>query len=194
VDMHTLLAENPIDMKKLSEYLDGLPNEQRIAEVATMNGKEQEKLFEAADGFMALDLDFYAPTSGGAFNQVIHHGRNNIPLFTRFQKRFCLPDRETDPEQRWGYNHQTMALFTGPGYFVAKQHNDMEVVVDYYDVPPAKPEAWPKILPNSARLSRFVYYHTRDYLRRVSKNVSIGRASRNDEWMPNWFVLCREDK
>lgn len=193
VDLHSLLAENPIDMKKLSGYLDSLSNEERIAEAVTMTAKEQEKLFEAADGFMALNLEYYAPTSGGAFKEVIHHGRNSLPLFTRFQKRFCLPDRETEQPQRWGYNHQAMSFFTGPGYFIAKQHNDKEVVIDYFDVPPARPESWPNILPNSARLSRFVYFHTRDYMRGVSKNVSIGRAKRNDEWMPNWFVLCRED-
>ena len=69
------------------------------------------------------------------------------------------------------------------------------MVIDYYDVPPKgapRPESWPKVRPNHARLSRFVYHRTRDYMRGVSKHVSIGRAMKDGKVMDNWFVLCRE--
>jgi len=137
MEMHRILAEPKIDPQKLSDYLDGLENTARIAEVATMTAREQSRLFEAARGFHPVNLDFYAPASGRPLAEVIHHGRNSLPLFTRFQKRFCRPDRATGEEQRWGYNHQPMAFFTGPGYFVARQSDDREVVIDYYQVPPA---------------------------------------------------------
>jgi hypothetical protein len=66
-------------------------------------------------------------------------------------------------------------------------------VVDYRVLPPDKPAAWPKIIPNSARLSRFIYNGTVDYLRRVSKNVVIGRAYRRDKPMDAWFALVRRE-
>jgi hypothetical protein len=194
MEMHKILAEKSIDPKRLGEYFDGLNNEARIAEVGTMTAAEQARLFEAVKGFRPLNLDDYAPSSGKPLQEVIHHGKNSLPLFSRFQKRFCLPDRKTSVDQRWGYNHQPLSLITGPGYFVCKIAEAGEVVVDYFEVPPSKPEAWPPILDNSARLSRFIYYHTRDYLRGVSKNVSIGRATRNGQLMKNWFVLCREGR
>ena len=49
----------------------------------------------------------------------------------------------------------------------------------------------PAILPNDARLSRFVFNQTKDLVRGVSKHVSIGRASRGTRQLDNWFVLCR---
>jgi len=194
MEMHKILAEKSINPKRLCEYLDGLDNQARIAEVATMTAAEQARLFEAVKGFMPLNLDYYAPAAGKPLQEVIHHGKNSLPFFSRFQKRFCLPDRKTAVDQRWGYNHQPLSLITGPGYFVCKNSEAGEVLVDYYEVPPNKPESWPPILDNSARLSRFIYYHTRDYLRGVSKNVSIGRATRNGQLMKNWFVLCREGR
>jgi hypothetical protein len=67
------------------------------------------------------------------------------------------------------------------------------VVVDYKLLPNEKPAEWPKILPNTARLSRFIYNCTNDWMWKVSKHVTVGRARRDSGWMPNWFVLCRED-
>ena len=81
----------------------------------------------------------------------------------------------------------------GPGYYVAYDRGADEVLVDYLRQPPRHPEGWPEILPNSARLSRFVYNGTQDVLRRVSKHVSIGRAMRNQKWMDAWFILIRQD-
>ena len=80
---------------------------------------------------------------------------------------------------------------TGADTFVARLASDHEVVVDYYETPPAKPASWPPILPNSARLSRFIYYRTRDILRGVSEHVAVGRATRESKPLDNWFVLCR---
>jgi len=43
---------------------------------------------------------------------------------------------------------------TGPGYFVAKQASDLEVVIDDCEVPSRESPSWPAILPNSARRER----------------------------------------
>ncbi len=82
----------------------------------------------------------------------------------------------------------------GPGYFVAYPYeNEGEVLVDYLRVPPKRPAEWPEILPNSSRLSTFVYNGTQDVLRGVSKHVTIGRAFKGGKPLSAWFVLCRED-
>jgi hypothetical protein len=130
--------------------------------------------------------------------EVIHEGKNSLALFTRFQKRFCRPARETNPPELWGYNEQAMRLVTGPGYFVAYQPAEPlalagGVVIDYRRVPPDRPAGWPAILPNTARLSRFIYNGTVDVMRRVSDHVTIGRAMRGSQPMDNWFVLVRRD-
>ena len=71
---------------------------------------------------------------------------------------------------------------------------ETERALDYLRVPPERPEHWPAILPNSARLSRFVYNGTRDILRGVSKHVTIGQAMKGGKPMSAWFVLCRDDE
>jgi hypothetical protein len=85
-----------------------------------------------------------------------------------------------------------MAWLTGPGYFVCHQDGAAPAAIDYRIVPPETPPGWPGVKPNDQGLSRFVYAHMVDYLRRVSAHVVIGRAYRDGKEMPNYFVLCRE--
>jgi len=193
MSVHDYFKESKVDLKGLSKYFDDLKSEARVAEARSLTAKEQAALFDAAKGFKPLTIDDFVPPSHQAFKPVIHYGKNSLPLFSIFEKRFCRPDNDHNKKELWGYNEQAMKFFTGPGYFIARQHNGEEVVIDYYEVPSRKPESWPTILPNSAKLSRFVYFHTRDYMRGVSKHVSIGKASKNDKPMNNWFVLCREE-
>ena len=49
-----------------------------------------------------------------------------------------------------------------------------------------------KVKELQARLARFIYHRTRDFMRGVSEHVTIGRATREGKPMDNWFVLCRE--
>ncbi len=154
----------------------------------------QRAIDDAAKGKRVTTIDDIVPPGTPAVKEVIHWGRNSLLMFTRFQKRFCRPDdaEAAAKGELWGYNHQTMSLFTGPGYFVAYNIADGEVLVDYTRLPPRGAPGWPKVLSNSARLSYFVYNGTRDTLRGVSKHVTIGRAARGEKIMNNWFVLCRE--
>ncbi len=184
---------NDVDLKGLSEYLDSLSNETRIMEARSLSAGEQALLFDRAKGWKPLTLDDFVPEDIAPLQEVIHFGRNSLPAFTLFEKRFCRPDTHEAARVLWGYNEQPLKLITGPGYFVARQASADEVVIDYCEIPSSKPNPWPKILPNSARLSRFIYYKTRDYMRGVSRHVSIGRATRDGRPMNNWFVLCRND-
>jgi hypothetical protein len=122
-------------------------------------------------------------------HEVIHRGRNTLPAFNHFEKRFCRPSAEA--RELWGYNEQSMKWAVGPGYFVTREGDAGEVVIDYYETPPRKPEGWPEIISNKARLGRFVYHEMKDFMRGLSAHVSIGRAARRGSMMDAWFVLCR---
>ena len=66
------------------------------------------------------------------------------------------------------------------------------MVVDYFQVPDgAVADGWPRIVANDWRLQRFVYHETRDFMRRVSRDVSIGAAFKREKPLDHYFVLCR---
>lgn len=185
-------SRGSVELKGLSAYLDGLDHRSRFAQVRRLNGRRQARLFEAAKGFRPVTLDDFVPKDVGTMQPVIHHGKNSLPIFSHFQKRFCRPEGRKGRHELWGYNEQLLKPVTGPGYFIVRPAEKGEVVIDYREVPPDRAQGWPRILPNSARLSRFVYYMTQDYMRGVSAHVSIGRATRYGKPLNNWFILCRE--
>lgn len=183
-----------IDLPGLATFLDGLDHAGRVRETRKLRKAHQSRLFEAVKSAKALTLADFVPEGTPALTEVIHDGRNTLPTFNYFQKRFCRPEGGKGDEL-WGYNEGSTRWLVGPGYFVTKVSPEGapgEIVIDYYEIPPGKPTSWPEIRQNSAGLSRLVYYHMRDYMRGVSKHVSIGRAYRDDKAMDAWFVLTRE--
>ena len=190
MDIHALFGPQ-FAPASVAGALDGLGEPERIDAVAHLRRKELAALYEAAASNPPLQLTDLVPASVPGRTEVIHEGKNSLPLFTRFQKRFC---RAAKGDELWGYNEQVNRLFTGPGYFVA-HHDGGQLVIDYRVLPEAGPQdlpaGWPRIIPNSARLSRFIYNGTVDVMRRVSDRVSIGRAQRNGKPMDNWFALVR---
>ena len=194
-ELSGLLADSPVNAQRVADLLDGLAHEQRVLVIRTLGRTQQRALYAAVDGFRPLRLaDMVAPDTED-FVPVRHYGRNTLPLFTHFEKRFCRP-RGADhdkPGELYGFNFQSMAPLTGPGYFVA--HEDPgrpEIWVDYRRVPSEHPEGWPEIAVNERGLSRFVYGSMVDTLRGVSEHVTIGSAARKGKDMNSWFVLCRE--
>jgi hypothetical protein len=190
------LIEDEIDLPRLREVLDGLGHIGRVATIRGWDRRTQARLYEAAKGFLPIGLDFFVPSGTEPLVEVIHHGKNSLPAFTHFQKRFCRPKEGASQEELWGYNHTSEPVKTpvGPGFFVVHAApEDGEVDIDYTRLPPAKPDAWPEILPNDARLSRFVYNGLIDRMRGISSHVSIGRGYKGGKAMDAWFVLCRED-
>jgi hypothetical protein len=162
--------------------------------VLSIEPKEQRELWKLCEG-QTIDADHFVPPATGTLVEVIHHGRNSLPAHNFFQKRFTRAEEASS--DLYGYNEQSWAWLTGPGYFVAhdtanEKEPPGEYVIDYTRIPAKKVASWPKILPNDARLGRFVYAGTKDYMRRVSAHVSIGRAHRDGRPMNAWFVLCRD--
>ncbi len=184
-------------MHEVESFLDALTPDARVEAIRSLGRSHQARLFEAAQGHRPISLRDLVPADREPQQEVVHRGKNSLPLFNTFAKVFVRPPSGPPAQELWGYNRAGGFIETvvGPGYFVAVPHEvPGEVLVDYLRVPPERPSDWPEILPNSARLSRFVYFGTQDILRGVSKHVSIGRATKGGKPMSAWFVLCRQDE
>jgi len=191
-----MIADAEVRPDLVAALLDGLSDELRPRVVRRLGPADQRALYEKVEGFAALRLvDLVAP-SRADLQEVRHLGRNTLPAFRIFEKRFCrLPGTDpAAPESLAGYNFQTMSILTGPGYFVAREDPEHhEVLVDYNQLPTSRPDSWPQIRSNERGLSRFVYGFMVDRLRRVSEHVTIGSAARKGKDMGSYFVLSRAD-
>lgn len=174
----------------LSAYLDGLSQTERIAEVRRLSARQQAALFERCAGAPPFTLTDLVPAEVAVGKTVIMAGRNSLPLFRLFEKRFTrLPSGDIA-----GFNFQTMSPVTGPGYFKVVQ-SGAEILIDYTQIPePSEvPPGWPAVRGNASGLSVLIYNKLHDYCRRVSQDVLIGRATRLGKPMNNYFVLARGD-
>lgn len=192
-----LISDGPIDIEGLAKQLDEGGHAQRVGWVHALDGRGQARLWQAAEG-RSVSIAEMVPPQTGPLVPVIFHGKNSLPMFSRFQKRFCRPAAGVERDELWGYNYQPtrwLAPLTGPGYYVAYDASAApgSVAVDYTRLPESHPPEWPEIVDNHYRLSRFIYAGMIDYLRRVSEHVLIGRATRGGRELPNYFALCRED-
>jgi hypothetical protein len=191
MDLNHALLKGDADVKQIGAYLDGLDDSRRIEAVRQLSGRAQALLFEAAKGVFSLKLEGLVPAQVAPLVEVPHYGINSLPMFRRFVKVFCRP--KPGATELWGYNRSGGFVETvvGPGYYVAYEHEDGQVLIDYTRLPEGKPETWPELLRNEARFGRFVYAGMQDVLRGVSKHVTIGRAIRHGKVADNWFALCR---
>jgi hypothetical protein len=202
MDLSVLL--DPLDLPRLVKVLDELGHAGRLDTVRAWDEGVMAKLYEALKGYAPVTLDYFVPPEVPALTEVIHHGKNSLPAFTHFQKRFCKPDGDVKG-QLWGYNENPAFVlwFAGAGYYVARDWDPGEIAIDYTQIPPGKVSTWPDDLQKNERGfgPRVVYGNMIDIMRGLSKHVSIGRAKRvktpgkpeSAEWMDAWFVLCRED-
>ena len=191
-EIQKLMKEDPIDRVALAELLDDADHPQRVAAIRTFTGKQQANLWDACMGH-STSLEDLVPPEHPAATEVIHVGRNSLPAFRDFEKRFSRDEARDDAV--YGYNEGATRPLIGPGYFVAHlDENRNEIGVDYLMVPPDGanlPDDWPTVVPNERGLQRFVYAGMVDYLRRTSDHVLIGRAWRKGRVTSNYFVLCR---
>ena len=191
-----MISDSGVAAATLSKFLDELDETTRTRVVRGLGRRHQQALYGKVEGFAPLGLVDLVPPARSDLEEVRHLGRNSLPAFKIFEKRFCrLPGNRPDaPETLAGYNFQAMSPVTGPGYFVARDDTKTrEVLVDYHLLPDQKPSDWPPIRSNERGLSRFVYGFMIDRLRRVSKHVTIGSAARNGRDLGSFFVLNRAD-
>jgi hypothetical protein len=204
-----LITDPDAGVADIAAVLDALDGRARWALLSGLGRAEQRALYRKADAD-AMDLA-HLVAGAGSLVEVIHDGLNTLPVpppIRRFQKRFCRPDGST-VDRLFGYNEGPTRRLLGPGYFVALPTAAPDivapladdrrawrerggVVVDYFQVPdaPVAP-GWPRVVPNSRGLQRFVYHGTRDFVRRVSEHVSIGAAYKGERALDHYFILCR---
>ena len=187
-----LVRAEPPDPRAIAAFLDGLSYAGRVEAISALQGPWlQRRLYEAVKDTPRVTLDDLVPAGTPPLTEVIYEGKNSLPAFTRFQKRFCRPPGAAGATELWGYNNQTLAWLTGPGYFVVHD-STRGAGIDYREVPTEHPDGWPEIHGNDRGISRLVYGDMIDYMRRVSRDVFIGSAFRNGKERGNFFVLCRK--
>jgi hypothetical protein len=201
VDLKSLVLDSSTSIDSIAEALDkASPSERRDAALS-LNRNEQRALYDKAAASRPLTLPDFVPDDRQPLTQVRHFGRNTLPMMRRlqlFEKRFCRPEDRAD--RLFGYNQSPFIGTIGPGFFVAVKTNGHEgwpergaIVVDYFQVPDGKVDStWPKVIPNTQGLQKFVYHKTRDFMRRVSSHVTIGAAYKVEKKLDHYFVLVRE--
>ncbi len=181
-------------IESVKTYLDGLDTDARISQVRSLTPAAQRRLWILSTDTQ-LTLEDFVPEQSNPLSPVRHFGRNTLPLFKMFEKRFCRPPTDSGSNGLWGYNEGATRAAVGPGYFVCR-YTDGDprgtVVIDYTLTPGGKCDGWPDITPNKKGLSRLVYFGMQDFMRRVSDHVTIGRAYVKGKETNNFFVLCRE--
>lgn len=207
-----LIDDDRTGIDAIGTYLDGLDPAARWGEVRELDRARQRTLYEKAAHAAPIDFAHFVG-SAPPRREVIHDGVNTLPLprpLRRFQKRFCRPDAAGPSAgpgrggaggdaRLFGYNEGPTRRVIGPGFFVAIPTAGRPgwtargaVVVDYFQVPDgAVADGWPRVVDNDHRLQRFVYRHTRDFMRRVSREVSIGAAFKGERPLDHYFVLHR---
>ena len=181
-------------LDEIAHWLDNQTPENRLQTIQSLNKADQRTLFEKCANTAPLTLDYFCAEPNV---EVIHDGKNSLPAFQLFQKRFV----RLDDDRVIGYNHASTMGVIGPGYFVLKETNENpewaqhgSVVVDYYEVLDANtpiPSTWPKVKGNHQGLQIFVYNKMHDFMRRVSTHVSIGSAFKKGKSIDSYFLLCR---
>ena len=178
-----------IGADELHQALDALDGDGRVAFVRCLNGRRQTHLWDLVEAHMEASVAQVHPDDLAPGATAVFEGRNSMAMFNRFQKRFTRPEAE---RLLWGYNEQTWAWFTGPGYFVAEeQPDDGTLLFDYERLPTQPPDAWPTVKPNAGFPAGIVYGKMIDVVRAVSRDVLIGKAFRLGKPRGQFFTLGR---
>ena len=134
--------ETEPNISQIGENLNGMDHEGRKQWMHSMGKKQMAKLFETSQ--ISPLQSFFVPPQKNDLEEVIHHGKNSLPVSSFFQKRFARPTGQNpqDPKEVCGYNHQDLAWLTGPGYFILHRCDEglSDSVIDYYLTPEQKCE------------------------------------------------------
>lgn len=202
MDLQTLLSDDAAGIERIAEALDAASASARNEAVLSLNRSQQRTLYRKAAASPALDLEHFVPRERASLQSVSHRGKNTLPMprgLQLFEKRFCRP--QDGSNRLFGYNESPFINVIGPGFFVgittdgdAAWQQRGSMVFDYFQVPDGPvADGWPRVVPNTYRLQRFVYHRTRDFMRRVSRHVSIGTVYRAEKPLHSYFVLVRQD-
>jgi len=188
-----LLGYGHIDIDTLATRLEALDESGRVGFVRDLKKADMLRLWDATEG-REVTADDFVPRGTRIGTEVIHKGKNSLPAFSDFEKRFTPADGL--PGTVYGYNHNWFNFSSaGPGYFIGHTRpGDTHFGLDYYVVPPAHaklPSTWPKVRKNEIGLQVFIYSKMIDYMRKVCDGVTIGRAWTRGKRTSNFFLLAR---
>src|SRR5262245_51828269 len=113
-----LLIDAAASFSELSAASDALSMDERLLLLAQISRRQLRELYALASLKSPTHenpLELLVPAKDEA---VDWHGRNNLPLFRRFVKRFT---RTTDSQTLVGHNQNApwVNALIGPGYFCA---------------------------------------------------------------------------
>lgn len=184
------------DAGEIASFLDSLVLADQISAARSLQGGSlQGALWKAVSQVPRVSTDQMVPADYPELRPIIFHGKNSLPVFTDFQKICFRPEGCAGQSVAWGYNETKIRNWIGAGYYVLHDTADSAhggAAFDYTQLPDKGLPAWPEVLPNTAGISRFIYAHMIDYMRRVSEDVFIGSAVRNGREMNSYFVVVRE--
>ena len=123
--LSTELKRGAADMDGLAAWLDGLSNAERSAEVLTLNKSAQKTLWTLC-AERTVAIEDLVPVGTPSLKPVRHIGKNSLPVFSRFEKRFCRID--ADPNLLVGYNEGPTRPYVGPGDFTTRLSDEAERV------------------------------------------------------------------
>jgi hypothetical protein len=180
------MIEKGASLADISAHVDALAASDRIAQVRMLGHREQEKLWEIAKGRAPLDLSSFVDATEST---IIYEGKNTLPAFSYFQKRFWRPASGDVV----GYNHNGgfVTALTGPGYFLTVGADDGEILFDYTKSVSVQPPGWPALRENSGMLAGVVFGGMKDYCRYVARGTVIGAAFKGGKPRNQYFMLTR---
>src|SRR2546425_13155215 len=87
-----LVRAEPPDRRAITAFLDGLSHVERVEAMRALGGARlQARLYAAVAGAPRVTLTDLVPPDAPPLREVIFEGKNSLPAFTLFQKRFCRP-------------------------------------------------------------------------------------------------------
>jgi hypothetical protein len=196
-----MIGENT-PITEIAQALDAMDAQTRWSQFQSMGRSDMRELYARAEASAPLTLDDFVPHGVPSRVPVVHRGRNSLPLPQSqrfFSKVMCRPEGQDD--RLFGFNDAPLGWMLGPGYYIAVPTAGESaweargsVVVDYFRVPdgPVAP-GWPRVRANWVGLQVLVYHRTRDFMRRVSSQVTIGAAYKAERKLDHYFILVRED-
>lgn len=157
-------------LEPLASALDAVTHDARVNYVRGLGWRQLGAMWN-----LAADTELHAKDIAPDPAAVaICEGKNAMPVFCWFQKRFAWVEGELV-----GYNHNSafVTWWVGPGHFRAYDAPDKpgEVWIDYRTLPKARHPDFPELVTNDrGLLPRLTYGGMVDKVRRVSRYVVIG--------------------
>lgn len=194
---HTLesLVAGGATFEELSSFSDALEPEERATQVRALSRRSIPRLFQLAqppEGHACqAQVDLLVPREVPPGHSVDWSGKNSLPAFSRFSKRFT---RSSEPSMVIGMNAQWSSFATGPGYFLAAVYAEHpeELLFDYTRTPQSAPPGWPAVHGNESGIGALVYGHMIDHVRPVGRHVLVGAAFTTSGKPRNiYFALAR---